>query len=88
MGIPISLNSCNTSSSFSQRKYRKGIFKESSVKISRDRTKQKEIYSTTKAETKPKEQIRIKKIKQNYCIQFCHFNVRRNLIKLFVIVFL
>ena len=70
MGIIISLNSCNNSSSFSQRKYRKGIFKESSVKISRDRTKQKEIHSTTNAEAKPKEQITIKKIKQNRAIHF------------------
>jgi cation transport ATPase len=59
------LSSCSSSGDFSKRKYRKGIFKEHSVRVKRDRTKQKETYISNNIENTKSEHIEINELKQS-----------------------
>jgi heme/copper-type cytochrome/quinol oxidase subunit 4 len=47
--IAFIFNSCGSSTSFSKRKYRKGVFKQHSVRVKRDKSRSKETYYTNKS---------------------------------------
>lgn len=52
------LTSCGSSSNFSKRKYRKGVFKEYSVKVKRDETKKKEVFYVNQQTTPETTQLK------------------------------